>query len=135
MNYFSKLYVKYIIKSKVIFCAFLCLSILGFLLMTISLKLDIVTKYEAYFDNNKIVINQSLYNIDTLYIYKSLNEKVYFFDVINTEYIEQYTILYVNNIDERVKNSLLGVVKIEIVTGKQSLFELIYLRAGKKRNE
>jgi len=132
---FSRLYVKYIIKSKVLFYIFLAVGIIGFLIMTFSLKLDIVTKYEAYFDNNKIVINENLDNIDSLYIYKSLNEKVYFFDVNEIDYVEQYTILYVNNENENIKNNLLGVVKLEIVTGKQSLFELIYIRAGKKRNE
>ena len=132
---FSRLYVKYIIKSKVLFYVFLVAGIIGFLVMTVSLKLDIVTKYEAYFDNNKIVINENLDNIDSLYIYKSLNEKVYSFTVSELNHVEQYTVIYINNENENIKNNLLGVVKLEIVTGQQSLFELIYMRAGKKRDE
>jgi len=135
MKTFSKLYAKYIIKSKVIFLAFLAAGIAGFLIMTLSLGVDKVTKYEAYFDNNKIVVNDELGKINSLYAYKSLNEKVYLFDVNGVEHIEQYTVLYVDNEDENIKNSLLGIVKLEIVTGGQSLFELIFLKAGKKEDE
>ena len=123
------------IKSSVLFYAFLAIGIIGFLTMTISLKLDIIKKYEAYFDNNKIVINENLNNIDSLYVYKSLNEKVYSFFVKELNHVEQYTVLYVSNENEDIKNNLLGVVNLEIVTGKKSLFELIYIQAGKKRDE
>jgi hypothetical protein len=74
-----------------VFCAFLAFGIIGFLFMTLSLRLEAVTKYEAYFDNNKIVINDELENISSLYAYKSLNEKVYLFEVGEAEHIEQYT--------------------------------------------
>ena len=129
------MYTKYIIKSKIVFCAFLVFGIVGFLAMTLSLKLDMVTKYEAYFDSNKIVINDELENINSLYVYKSLNEKVYLFDVAETEYVEQYTVLYVDNENETAKNHLLGIVRLEIVTGEQSLFELIFVKAGNKEDE
>ena len=131
----SRLYIKYIIKSKIVFYAFLAAGIVGFLVMILSIKLDIVTKYEAYFDSNKIVINEELDNIDSLYAYRSLNEKVYLFDVREIEYVDDYTILYIDNEDETIKNNLLGIVKLEIVTGKTNLFELIYIRAGKKQDE
>ena len=103
--------------------------------MTFSLKLDIITKYDAYFDNNKIVVNDNLDNIDSLYVYRTLNEKVYYFPINEIEHPEQYTVIYVKNADDSIKNNLLGVVTLEIVTGKQSLFELIFVKAGKKENE
>lgn len=132
---FSKIYIKYIIKSKILFCAFLSLGVIGFLVMTLSIKFDIVTKYDAYFDEDKIVINEELDDIDSFYIYRSLNEKVYRFAVRETEHLEQYTILHIDNEDESIKNNLLGIVKLEIVTGEQSLFELIYIKAGDKSDE
>jgi len=132
---FSQLYVKYIIKSKIVFYTFLTIGVIGFLVMTLSLKIDIVTKYEAYFDNNKIVLNEYLDDIESLYTYRNLNEKVYLFDVKEIEHVEEYTIIYVDNEDENIKNNLLGIVRIEIVKDKQSLFELIYIRAGKKIDE
>jgi hypothetical protein len=135
MEKVSRLYIKYIIKSKVIFCAFLAVGIIGFLFMTMSLKLDLVKRYEAYFDNNKIVIQEELDDIDFLYAYKSLNERVYLFDVREIERVEQYTIIYVENEDENIKKNLLGIVRLEMVTGETSLFDLIYIRAGKKRDE
>ena len=131
----SRIYIKYIMKSKILFCAFLTVGVVGFLAMTLSVKFDIVTKYDAYFDENKVIINEELYDIDSFYIYRSLNEKVYHFSVQEIEHLEQYTILYVDNEDENIKKNLLGNVSLEIVTGEQSLFELIYIKAGDKSDE
>lgn len=94
-----------------------------------------VRKYEAYFDNNKIVLNDDIADIDSLYVYKSLNEKMFSFDINSIERVENHAIIYVKNEDETIKNRLLGIVRLEIVENSQSLFELIFLRAGVKINE
>ena len=132
---FSKIYVKYIIKSSAIFYTFLAIGIIGFLIMSMSLKLDVTKKYEAYFDNNRIIINETLDNIDSLYVYKTLNDKVYFFYVRELIYDEQYTILYLENDNENVKNNLLGIVKIELITGQESLLKTIFVKAGNKDDD
>jgi hypothetical protein len=73
------------IKTKIAFFVFLLLGVAGFLAMTASLEIDIVQKYEAYFDSNKIVINEDLNGIDSLYVYKSLNEKVHYFHTAKSQ--------------------------------------------------
>ena len=132
MKAFPKIYVKYIIKSPVIFYAFLAIGVIGFVVMSVSVKLDVTKRYETYFDNNRIIINEELADIDMLYVYKSLNDRVHSFPVSELYHVDDYTIIYVENYDDIIKNSLLGIVKIEIITGQENLLKTIFLRAGNK---
>lgn len=133
MKTLSKIYVKYLLKSGVVFYSFLLIGIIGFLLMTLSLKLDMVTTYDAYFAENRIVLNENPNTeIDSLYAYKARNEKVYSFTVTDVEYIDQYMILYIGDTDKSMQNALSGNIKVDIVAERRTLLEVIFVKAGKK---
>ena len=136
MNSFNKFYIKYILKSGVIFYIFIVIGIVSFTIVTTSFKLELITTYEGNFSNNRIVINENIDDsFNSLYIYKSRNDKVYSFKIIENVYTDGMVILYINNENEEINNLLTGMVKIDIVTGEQSLLKMIFLRAGRKDNE
>lgn len=135
MKKISILYTKYIIKSSLLYYTFLLSGIILFLTLTLNLKVEVVESYTGYYENNRIVINESLdYTVDTIYVYKTRGENVYRFSRLEKRFVEQYTILEIYD-DNVLNNTLDGNITIEIVRGKTPLFNIIIGKDKKSLNE
>lgn len=125
---FSQLYVKYIIKTPILFYAFLSFGILIFLYFCLTLKLDNVESAEAEIKNNYVIIDGE-YTVcsNVIYLYYDRNEVIYKYFIGSQDNSDEQTIIEVNN-----NNNLSGKINVDIVVGKQTLFERIF-GAGKRR--
>lgn len=76
-NKFSKCYVKYIINTPIIFYSFLSVGIFVFLLLSLTLRLDIVQTVKVKVEQNRIILDDEyiLYS-NAIYLYKDKNEEV-----------------------------------------------------------
>ena len=127
-KYFYRFYVKHILKSGVLFFAFLALGLLTFILISLHIKIDITESYSAHFSDNKIIVGENIYgDIEHLYLYKVRNEKVFHCGVSEKTHFENSTIFY---IDENSIGNMSGNVKIDIVTGSESLLKYMFKSIG-----
>lgn len=128
MKSFSKLYVKYIIKTPVIFYLFLMMGIVLFLYFSISLKLDIIQSVKANVENNKLTVaGEYETQSDIIYLYSERNEEIHKLKIAKIEHINGKTIFFINN-----SVGLSGEIHADIVTGSQTLFSKIFIKAGKE---
>ncbi len=133
MERFSKFYIKYIVKSSVVFYTVIAVFIFVFIFISLTIKVDRVTMYPASFSNDRVIINDILKTpVDHIYMYKTQNEKVYFLPAFGMEEIEQYTVIYINTEGNDDIHTISGIVSVDIVTDKYSLLELIFIKAGQK---
>jgi len=129
----SKIYTKYIIKSQILFSFFLIIGTAAFLVMTLTLKIDILTRYNGIFADNRIIVNEILdETVESVYAYKSRNDRVYSFPVTQVSYVDDYSVLHIDSVDKINPNNLMGGIGIDIITGRVSLFELIFIKAGQR---
>ena len=127
MKQFSRFYVKYVIKTPIIFYTFLIVGISLFIYLSLSLKLDIVQSIKANIADDKIVLNGEYHNIsDVIYLYNDRNEKIYKFKIKSTENENGKTVFFIDS-----DINLSGDVNIDIVIGNRTLFERIFVKAGK----
>lgn len=127
MKKFSRLYVKYIVKTPVIFYLFLIIGIVLFLYFSLGLKLDVVQSVKANIEDNRfIVVGEYETQSDMIYLYNDRNEKIYKLKIQQIERIDGQTIFVINN-----SVGLSGDIQADIVTGSQTLFERIFIKAGK----
>ena len=127
MGKFSRLYVKYIIKTPVVFNLFLLTGVLLFLYFSLNLKLDVIQNTDADIENNRVTVEgKYTAQSDMLYLYNDRNEKVYKYRIEQIDYEKNQTVFVVNNSD-----GLSGKIQAEIVIGSQTLLERIFIRAGK----
>lgn len=128
MKKFSRLYVKYIIKSPIVYYSFLLIGIVLFLYFSLNFKLDIVQSVNANIEDNSFTVEgEYKTSSDTIYLYRDRNEKIYRLKIDQIEYIDNKTIFIINNSIE-----LSGEIHADIVIGSQTLFERIFIKAGKR---
>lgn len=128
MKKFSRFYVKYLIKSSVIFYVFLAIGVALFLYLSLHIKLDVITTYDAQILENNVIINCDCESSsDVLYLYNDRNEDIYKLQIESITCNKDKTIFTIND-----SINLVGDVKAEVVTGKQTLLHKIFVKAGKK---
>lgn len=125
-------YLKYVVKSPIVFGTYMGVFLLIFLIMTNSLQLEVRKSYNAEINGKEIrIISQS--EIDLVdykvYVYEDRNQEVLSFDVASTEYSEG--VMCISLCKEQDKIS--GDVTVEVIAGKTSLFQTIFTKAGAKR--
>lgn len=132
MKSFSKIYVKYIIKKPIIFYIFLLLGICLFLMLTLTLKLETIEKYDAYYQDGIIKVEiDDINSVNKIYAYNNKNEKIYTITVKEIAYEVGNSCLHIYEEDIELIQELGSNFKIEISTGYESLFKRIFVKAGK----
>ncbi len=132
MKSFSKLYVKYIIKKPIIFYIFLCLGVCLFLVLTLTLKLEIIEKYDAYYEDGIIKVKtDDINNVSKIYAYNNKNEKIHIINVKKYDYEYGNSYLHIYEEDINLIQELGSNFKIEISIGYESLFKRVFVKAGK----
>ena len=127
MKKFSTLYVKYIIKAPIVFYMFLFSGVVLFLWFSLSLKLDVVQSVTADIKENRVAITgEYVVKSHMIYFYSDRNEKKDKLKIEQVELKDGQTLLIINNII-----GLSGEVQADIIIDSQTLFERIFIRAGK----
>ena len=117
---------KYIIKTPLVFYLFLSGGILLFLILSLSLKMDIMQTARAHVSGREVVLDGE-YDIllDELYLYRNRNEEVFRLLIEGWEKTGGGTVCTVED-----GKSLSGNMNADIVTGSQTLLEKIFAGTG-----
>ena len=89
--------------------------------------MEIIDTYNGSYSDNKIIINETVDNpLEKFYVYRSRNDRIYTFHKGEKEYLDDFTIIYVDN--ESVKDifTLNGNVKIDVIVGEATLLEVLF---------
>lgn len=128
MSNFSRLYVKYLIKTPVIFFLFLFTGVALFLYLTLHVNLDVTESYEAFIVEDIVTIpGEHEVDSDTIYLYNDRNEVVYQTEIENAIIQDGNTVIDVEN-----SYDLSGEIYVDIVVGEETLLERIFVKAGKR---
>lgn len=126
---FSRTYVKYIIKTPLVFYLFLAAGVMLFLYMTLSLKLDVMQTYDAAISGNTVTVSCEPHMVsDTVYLYSDKNEEIF---KVKAEDIRTADGCIVFTVSSLALSELRGDVCVELVVGRQTLFTRIFVNAGK----
>jgi hypothetical protein len=128
MKNFSRLYVKYVIKTPAIFYLFLLIGSVLFLYLSIGIKLDVVQSMKAYIEDNGVIVEE-MYELEsnTIYLYNDRDDKIYKSTVEQIKHVNGHTVFVISS-----SIGLSGEIQVDIVTGSQTLFERIFIKAGKR---
>ncbi len=128
-NKFARWYVKYIIKTPLVFYLFLSGGIALFLILSLRLKMDIMKTVEANVSGRKVVL-EGEYDLlsNELYLYCNRNDEVFRFQIESWESAEGSTICTAAD-----EISLSGNMNADIVIGSQTLLERIFVGTGEQR--
>lgn len=126
---FERIYVKYAVKSPLIFYLYLVAFISIFLLVSTKMRLEKRQIYEAQIQGNKVeAVCSAKKNLsdNKIYVYTDKNQEVFMFHVQEIEYENGVMRLIL----EEEQNDILGSVMLEMVEGDYSLFQRIFVKAG-----
>ena len=124
---FTRLYVRYIIKTPVVFYAFLAAGIALFLYLSLGLRLNTMRSVSVWVAENQVIYDGDCASrSDFLYLYNNRKEKIYKLRIVETVNACGQTVLTVENPEK-----LSGEMQADIVTGSQTLLERIFIKAGK----
>jgi hypothetical protein len=131
MKLFSRLYVKYLIKTPLLFYLFFSIGAILFVYMTISVRIDVMKTYDASYKDGVITIaaNENIIT-EKIFVYSNRNEKIYGVHIDKVVNEEDRMYIYVAQGDDAFEK-LLDDIKVDMVIGKQSLLERIFVKAGK----
>lgn len=121
----SKVYVKYMIKTPLVFYVFLLVSVAVYLFMAMSVKLDIIDEYEGIICDDYIVITaKSPIETELVYIVIGDGERIKL-DINKSEFNLNDVKLYFN--EDLILTSLREKkLKVEVVVGKRNLLDAMY---------
>ena len=129
---FSQIYIKYIIKTPVLFFLYISIGVGLFLFMTLSLQLDVMATYKAsYHDGMVFIISKDPIDANKIYLYEDRNEKVYTVLVDHMEFEESTVIFHIQEADIAAADILTGDITVDVINSKESLFKKIFIKAGK----
>ncbi|GHV12991.1 hypothetical protein FACS1894219_07000 [Clostridia bacterium] len=129
MTKFQQWYVKYLVKNPALFYAFLGVFIAVFLIMSLNLKLDVISSYPAEIEGNSVGIqgdNPPPLSSDRLYFYTDRNERIYKANVKSSAVQDGQLLI---KLDE--SGGISGEVTVDFIVGTQTLLERIFVKAGR----
>lgn len=126
---FERFYVKFAVKSPLVFYTYLLLLISVFLIVSSAMRLEKRQIYAARIHGNEI---EAVCSAKTelsdgrIYVYRDKNQEVFMYHVKEAEYGDG--IMRFILVEEQ--NDLSGDVILEIVEGNHSLFQRIFTKTG-----
>jgi hypothetical protein len=130
----SSYYVKYIIKTPLVFSLFLLFFICLFLVMTSSIQLDVVQPFEAMMDGSILKLplgSPVIMHKDILYFYFDRNERVYKGLIKGIEIGDDGIYMDISADDFPGAGEAGRKAHVDIIVGEQSLLKRMFLRAGR----
>ena len=123
----SNLYVKYFIKSPMLFYVFLLVGVMLFLYLSLSLQLDVVEHATANISGDTVIVaGEWELTSNAIHLYTDRNDIVHRLNVTNVTFSGGNTLFSVDN-----PNNLYGEFEVDIAVGTQTLFHRIFVRAGR----
>jgi len=124
---FQRLYVKYLIKSPILFYSFLLVGVLLFCVLSVSTKLDVKETFSATYNDNKVTISGEYRPLSkVIYIYSDRNDKIHKLEYDDIRIEDGETIVTIKEDIEIAKD-----INIDIIVEQQTLLERIFVKAGK----
>jgi len=125
----KKMYVKYVIKSSILYYFFLLFGVALFLFLSLNLRLDVRESFNGTIEEQKIIIYGEHAPIcNVIHIYENRNDAIYAVVVDEVVFQNNNTVLKLNDNENLV---FVGDVQVELTVRQQTLFERIFRRAGK----
>lgn len=127
---FEQAYIKYGVKSSLLFYSYLGVFVGIFVIAAWKLPLEERQAYQAEINGNNIEIpcDSALNLLDNrIYLYEDRRQEVLRLDVEDTEYRDG--VMYIILSQER--EDITGNVTVEIISGKSTLLRKIFMKAGK----
>lgn len=127
MKKFSKLYVKYIIKTPIIYYFFLLLGAALFLILSLTIKLDVVQIVPAIIQGDVVFTHYEL-EIESNNLLIRCNQ---------TDRVQKVEVMQISNITGQTRfvianaTGIEGDVQISVSIGTQTLFARIFAQAGR----
>ena len=129
---FEQRYLKYVVKSPLLFTFYMAVFVTVFLIMTNSLQLEVRKSYVAQIFDNEVHIAAEMPLVmldDKIYAYTDKNREVFIFLVASTDYKDGTANLILSESQEKIT----GAATVEIISEQNTLFETIFTKAGTKR--
>ncbi|MDR0641975.1 MAG: hypothetical protein LBG07_05900 [Treponema sp.] len=133
MKAFSGFYVNYIIKNPFIFYAFLFIGAFTFIVLTLTIKINIIETYSAAVEGKTIKLENSSisdFTFEEAYVYSDRNKEVAHVSISKIDFSNNQTYIYLSESDS-IKLLGFDKVNIDIVVGQRTLLETIFVRAGR----
>lgn len=126
---FERWYMKYVVKSPVLFCVYLAVFSGAFLIASSVVTLEERRVYEGKIDGEEIeiVCGEALELFDNrVYFYEDRNREVFSFAVKEAAYSNGVMHILLCGAQKEVS----GTITVEIVSGEHTLFQRIFGKAG-----
>ena len=128
---FQQLYVKYLIKNPALFYGFIALFLAVFFGLSLTIKLDVVKTYPASINGSIVSVegaNAESILGNKVYYYTNRNERIYKSEATNVIDDGGYLSIAIKGNEQ---GEVSGAISVDLVVGKQTLLERIFVKAGK----
>lgn len=125
-------YLKYVVKSPIVFYIYVIIFLLLFLLMTNAISVDRRTSYSAIVDKGQVqIVNETELELldKRIYVYTDKNQEVLTLVVSSIEFGDGI----ISFILEQDQDILSGIVTVEAVTERSTLFHKIFSEVSRTR--
>lgn len=132
---FKMLYVKYAIKTPLIFYLFIFGGVCLFIYLTLTVRLDVLKSFPAKCESNSVIVYSDISEIECqkLYLYRNRNAKVVVVRVENMTIVDDgVTIFTVLAQDIPLLSEVSGDITAEVATYSESLLKRIFVKAGRQ---
>jgi len=135
---FGRIYIKYVIKSPILFIFFILIGLGLFIFLTGTTKIDTIKKYSAeviMLQNEAVLtVKDKSISLGSAYVYLNKNDIVYPVTIEKIEGCGEYTTIHLESKSQEVIKLLSPHrVYIEISQGKSTLLYHIFVNGGRRR--
>lgn len=122
------LFVKYIIKSPILYYGYLIFFFVFIIFAANYIKLDVRETLPGVLKDNQIILDKRIKSPidDEIFIYKDKSQNVWKEKVLNVNTKNGQTYLTIQN----KTNKLSGNVTVEFVTEKRTLIHILFIKVG-----
>lgn len=122
------LFVKYIIKSPILYYGYLIFFFIFIIFVANYIKLDVREILPGVLKDNQIILDKRIKSPidDEIFIYKDKSQNVWKEKVLNVNTKNGQTYLTIQN----KTNKLSGNVTVEFVTEKRTLIHILFIKVG-----
>jgi hypothetical protein len=118
------------VKTPMLFFAFIFFFAVLFIFMTLSLKLDIISTSDGFITENSLLVflrEPVDVPVNRVYVYTDRNNKVYNVpvDYAGSDNGVLFLLIHENDIPENIS----GNVQVDLITGQHSLLERIFKKS------
>ena len=130
LSNFQKRYLKYVIKSPLLFYAFLALGMLLFVCLSLWIRLDVIETYAATLSGNTVTVHEALAPASpTVYLYENRNDKIYKLDYRHIDRQSGATIFTIDAGSDAAA-ALPRDISVDVTVRQQTLLQRIFAKGG-----